>query len=110
MNLILCFSLLAFADIPPSDTQTCRSAKAGDSCRTDEGKSGACTEQTCSRLDYSNGTPPTSVSEPCLVCDADAKPSNASKKAENGCSTVGAAGASALGLALLLAAGITRRA
>lgn len=65
---------LAHADVPPADTEGCSGKAAGDACRTDAGEDGGCVTSTCSRLDYSNGTPPSSVQYECLLCDPSAKP------------------------------------
>ena len=64
-SLLAC---LAWADIPPRNTETCRSAKAGDNCKTDGQKAGTCVKQMCSRNDYSDGPPPKQVVYGCLVC------------------------------------------
>jgi len=57
------------ADLPPpEDVQVCSTSKVGDACEA-EGKSGTCVTQSCSRLDYSGGVPPKSVSYDCLRCD-----------------------------------------
>lgn len=65
---------VAHADVPPANTEGCSGKAAGDACTTDAGEDGGCVTSTCSRLDYSNGTPPTSVDYECLLCDASAKP------------------------------------
>ena len=74
LTLLALASLLlaapALADVPPPNTQSCQQAQEGAACKTDDGVAGACQKQTCSRLDYSNGTPPTSKSYDCLVCVA----------------------------------------
>jgi hypothetical protein len=62
------FACLAWADIPPKDSQSCRDAKAGAKCKTDEHKAGTCVKSTCSRNDYSEGPPPKLVAVECLVC------------------------------------------
>ncbi len=92
--LSLCLS--AHADVPPANIDGCDEKIAGDACKDDAGKSGACVKSTCSKLDYSNGTPPTSVDYECLLCDATAK-------SDNGCSSVGQVqGLGMLGLAAAL--------
>ena len=78
--LSLCLS--ARADVPPENVEGCNDKVAGDACTDDAGKRGACVKNTCSKLDYSNGTPPSSVDYECLLCDNTAT-------ADNGCSTVG---------------------
>lgn len=101
-----CFSLLvssAFADIPPSDLEGCEGRAAGASCKTDAGKSGACVDTTCSKLDYSNGTPPSSVNYDCRLCDASAKPAE-----EPGCNVV-SGGTGLVVMSVLLAVPLLRR-
>jgi MYXO-CTERM domain-containing protein len=74
MTFALAFAGMTFAgtaraDLPPSeDVEVCSGSKAGDACEA-EGKSGKCVTHSCSRLDYSGGTPPESVSYDCLRCD-----------------------------------------
>jgi len=63
------FASSARADVPPPNTTGCSTKKAGDACDTDDSKKGACKEATCSRLDYSQGTPPRSIEVPCLKCE-----------------------------------------
>lgn len=75
------FSLPMFADIILPDRAACQDKKADESCKVD-GKDGICMTTTCSRLDYSQGTPPRSVAYECLVC----KP--VVKAGEDGCSTL----------------------
>jgi len=71
------------ADVPPPNSEGCQNASKGARCRTDEGRSGVCETQTCSRLDYSNvddaGTPGTSNYD-CLICVA--------KSSDDGCAFV----------------------
>jgi hypothetical protein len=80
--LILLASLLAVlvwprplrADVPPPNSAQCNGKNAGDTCTTDDGKSGACASSTCSKLDYSDGTPPGTKTYPCLLCNAGPAP------------------------------------
>jgi hypothetical protein len=72
-SLLFLFCLLsgiAHADVIPPDVADCSSKKAGDACMLSmESKPGVCQESTCSRLDYSQGTPPKgSIEYPCLRC------------------------------------------
>src|SRR6185503_11422828 len=60
----------ALADVPPPDTQSCSNKQTGDACNTDDGRAGKCTDATCTKLDYSDGSPPTSVSYACKKCVA----------------------------------------
>jgi uncharacterized protein (TIGR03382 family) len=101
LSAALLLASASWADIPPPDTATCGDKQAVATCETDEGKSGTCQQSKCSRLDYSNGTPPTSVEYDCLKCAADtAKPSG------NGCSAVPGA---PLAATALLAGWLSRR-
>ena len=100
----------AFADIPPDDSAGCMSKAAGDACQKDDMSNGTCTSSTCTKLDYSMGTPPTSVEYACLLCKSG---SNGASDDEGGCSmkrggVVGAAGAWILGAAVLMFARRTR--
>ena len=140
---VACGALLyagsARADLPPpEDVQVCDSKKAGDACEA-EGASGTCVTESCSRLDYSGGVPPKSVSYDCLRCDtsgikpSEPKPSEpeatpspsptpevAEAPADSGgdavpveskgaCSVAGGSGSSSLGLLLLALVGRRRR-
>jgi hypothetical protein len=58
---------VALADVLPPNA-TCGNKKAGDSCETEEGKTGACKASECSRLDYSLGTPPGTEEYDCMLC------------------------------------------
>ncbi|MBL8918229.1 MAG: hypothetical protein JNJ54_05175 [Myxococcaceae bacterium] len=69
LTVLLLLTVPALADVPPANTTGCSSKKVGDSCETDDKKSGACRDATCTRLDYSRGTPPRSIEAPCLKCD-----------------------------------------
>lgn len=58
----------ARADLPPpEENMVCADKKVGDACEL-SGARGACVSDSCSRLDYSNGTPPETVSYECLRC------------------------------------------
>jgi hypothetical protein len=70
VGLLALFAGVAWADIPPSDTSGCGGKTAGESCKKDDGSEGSCVKSTCSRNDYSNGPPPTSVQYECLKCGA----------------------------------------
>lgn len=98
-SFLLSFCLSAQADVPPANIAGCDGKVAGDACTDDADKRGACVKSTCSKLDYSNGTPPSSVDYECLLCDDAAAP-------DSGCSNAGAP----VGLtALLLALPLLRR-
>jgi hypothetical protein len=60
------------ADVPPPNSAQCTGKNAGDTCTTDDSKAGACQSSTCSKLDYSDGTPPGTKTYPCLLCTAGA--------------------------------------
>lgn len=69
---------VARADLPPPNSSDCTNKKAGDSCVDDAMKPGACVSSTCTELDYSHGTPPTTTEVACLLCDTTAAPSSSS--------------------------------
>jgi len=64
------------ADVPPPNSAQCNGKSAGDSCTTDDSKAGACVSSTCSKLDYSDGTPPGTKTYPCLLCNAGPAPTS----------------------------------
>lgn len=99
--LTLPFAGAALADIPPPNTQGCANRKASDACKNDNGNDGTCTASKCSKLDYSKGTPPSTVEYDCLVC------TSSGGGTSGGCSMSAGTGASgalfaALALPLLL--------
>jgi hypothetical protein len=74
--LALASSLLpraARADLMPMDLAACASKAAGDACE-DGGTVGTCQPDKCSRLDYSNGTPPSLLEYDCIKCVPGAAP------------------------------------
>jgi hypothetical protein len=94
---ILAFALLASlslpaparADVPPPNLAGCDMKKAGDACVKDDDSDGTCVQQKCSKLDYSNGTPPTTVEYDCILCSgppATTPPDDADDGADDGCS------------------------
>ena len=89
MMLALLVPALASADIPPPNTESCGSQEAGASCKTDDGKAGACVKSTCSRNDYSNGVPPTTENYECLICEAGAKPTGSVSSSTSRCTLTG---------------------
>ncbi len=115
----LLFARTAAADeAPPESYFRCSGKKAGDACDVDGGP-GACIAKKCSKLDYSQGTPPQSVEYDCMDCvkgapvtpppsaTAGATPT-AAPAAKSGCRVDGGdAGLAAL--ALLALAGLRRR-
>lgn len=60
----------ARADLIPPDVSGCSGKSAGDACKLSGGGDGQCGKSTCSKLDYSQGTPPKSVTYDCLKCGA----------------------------------------
>jgi hypothetical protein len=94
---ILAFALLASlslpaparADVPPPNLAGCDMKKAGDACLKDDDSDGTCVQQKCSKLDYSNGTPPTSVEYDCTLCSgppATTPEGDTDDAADDGCS------------------------
>ena len=100
---VLALAFAAWADVPPPDISGCNGKAAGDACTRDDGSAGACAKATCSRNDYSNGPPPTSVSYECLRCEAGAAPAKKSS-----CASV--PGVTVVGLLALVAGGRRLRA
>lgn len=102
----------ASADVISPEEDACRGKPAGTACDAG-GKAGHCEASTCGRLDYSQGTPPRSVEEPCQVCvPGPAKGSERAGAKGKGCAVEGgqgAAGSALLGLALLALARRRRR-
>lgn len=111
MAVVMLTAGAVWADVPPADTQGCLQKAKGDACQTDASKAGACQSQTCSKLDYSDGSPPGTITYACLVCvpgataSVDAGSGGSATPVKTGC-TVG------FGLALPAAAllfGLRRR-
>ena len=72
-----------FADVIDPSEDVCSGANEGDACG-DPGQGvaeGTCQAAECSRLDYSNGTPPETVSYDCLICKSDASSSGPAPEA-----------------------------
>jgi MYXO-CTERM domain-containing protein len=94
------------------EEDSCRDKPVGTPCGVD-GQRGQCQASTCGRLDYSEGSPPKSVEEPCQVCVASpVKGTERTGAKSKGCSVSGAGGAAGsafLGLALLVLARRRRR-
>ena len=91
LGLVAALTAPARADVMAPDTQQCGSLKEGAACTTDSKHSGKCVKRKCGRLDYSKGTPPTSVQYDCLICE----------KGAGGCSMGGGAGGAHASLAAL---------
>jgi hypothetical protein len=117
-------SRVALADLaPPPDP--CDGKAKGDPC-----DSGVCVAETCSKLDYSKGTPPSSMEYECIKCRAkpadEAKPAAVTPTAapvtpapastpksapapkSGGCSIAGDGGGLSLALLLVLGVGYRR--
>jgi MYXO-CTERM domain-containing protein len=78
-SLSLFISLLVSASAaaaPPStggsgpEQEACSGRSAGDACTLPNNQLGTCAASTCNRLDYSGGSPPKSIEEPCVICQA----------------------------------------
>lgn len=54
-------------EAPPPSYYSCSGKAVGAVCEADEGP-GTCVASTCSRLDYSQGTPPRTIQSDCLKC------------------------------------------
>jgi len=52
--------------------EACKDRAVGDACTLPNRQLGTCASSTCNRLDYSQGSPPRSVEEACVVCQAGA--------------------------------------
>jgi hypothetical protein len=68
--VVIAWSSLSLADVPPPNSQGCLNKNAGDACTDDSNVARTCVAQTCTRLDYSRGTPPTSMTYACNLCQA----------------------------------------
>ena len=65
---VILIPLAARADIPPPETEPCKSASAGQAC-TYQGAKGTCQQSTCTGLDYSvDASVPGSRTYECLKC------------------------------------------
>ncbi len=90
-NVICVLSLLliqpAWADVVDPTEEVCTGAEVGDPCNADEFEtgsnlSGTCQEDECCRNDYTNGSPPETVCEPCLTCQMTPDEPDAEAEAE----------------------------
>jgi hypothetical protein len=94
LALALVFAPRDAAAQPPAagpDEAACEGKASGDACTLINGQAGACGPGTCARLDYSQGSPPKSIEEPCTVCKVGAPPLGSSETS----TTSGAAGSRA---------------
>lgn len=55
------------ADVIPPEVTACEKKAVGDTCAADS-KTGTCQQSKCAKLDYSDGTPPTSKEYDCVKC------------------------------------------
>ena len=112
----------AHADVVPPEVGACQNKSAGDACTVEGGTQGNCAAKKCTRLDYSDGTPPSSVEYDCVSCvttgaeppkeggtpDGSSKESDPMKKP--GCESFGSPSTSMLLVILLfLGVGFSRR-
>lgn len=67
--LLLLVPARSRADLPPPAIQTaCDRSTAGAACEHPSGQPAQCVAAKCSKLDYSQGTPPRSIEHDCLQC------------------------------------------
>jgi hypothetical protein len=97
----------ARADLTPPNSTECSNLNAGDACTDDSMHVGACTEMTCSELDYADGSPAGSRQVPCLICVAGAAPIDSSKNSS--CAFAIPTGPGVLALAALAIPVLARR-
>ncbi|UQA59190.1 hypothetical protein [Polyangium aurulentum] len=99
----------ARADVPPPDAEACHMKNDGDACKADDGSDHTCLQQKCSKTmpDGNGGT--TTTEYDCVLCNGPAVPSDTGggDAEDSGCAfrnraAAGAAGAWALGAAVLL--------
>lgn len=50
------------------EQEACAGRSVGDACTLPNRALGTCGQGTCNRLDYSQGSPPKAIEEPCIVC------------------------------------------
>lgn len=110
----LSLSAPALADVPPPNFEGCNMKKAGDACVKDDETNGTCVQQKCSKLDYSNGTPPTTVEYDCILCSGPpaTTPDDDDAADDDGCSVAlpgAAAGSMSAGAAIAAALLFMRR-
>jgi hypothetical protein len=73
---LLAVSNVAVAAPPPTtggsgsgpEQEACAGRALGDACTLPNRALGTCGQGTCNRLDYSQGSPPKAIEEPCTVC------------------------------------------
>jgi MYXO-CTERM domain-containing protein len=75
LGLLLCLSVGGpAAAAPPAsggagpEQEACAGRASGDACTLPNNQLGTCAPATCNRLDYSGGSPPKAIEEPCIVC------------------------------------------
>jgi MYXO-CTERM domain-containing protein len=104
---LLLSSSAARADLAPPNSTECDGKNAGDACTDDTMAVGACAEMTCSELDYSHGSPPSTKQVPCLLCVAGNAPVDSSKNSS--CALAVPSGPGALAVAALAIPFVLRR-
>lgn len=93
LAVVVLASAAAQADVAPPNSSQCGGKKAGDTCKTDDGKQGTCVESTCSRLDYSK-QPPGTTSYACMLCNAEGAGASSGGTSSGGSGTSGTSGTS----------------
>ena len=75
LGLLLCLVVGGpAAAAPPAsggagpEQEACAGRASGDACTLPNNQLGTCAPATCNRLDYSGGSPPKAIEEPCIVC------------------------------------------
>lgn len=69
--LALLFVATPAAAAPPGagpEEEACQGRSVGDACTLPNNQLGTCSNATCNRLDYSQGSPPKAIEEACVVC------------------------------------------
>lgn len=100
----------AYADVVPPNSTECSNLAAGAACVDDNKKPGVCTSQTCSELDYSDGSPPGTKQVPCVLCIAPDGGTTGSSSGGGGCAVVQAEASWGAWLAALAVPFVLRRA
>ena len=100
MLTIMFFSQLSYADIILPEQSSCKDKAKDDACTIND-KVGLCQESTCSKLDYSRGSPPQgTIKYTCLKCNTTLPAGTAvveAKEHEHDCAGVKTNSCNALG-------------
>lgn len=86
---LLTLSAIASADAIPPDVSACNGKQANDSCSWMT-VSGKCVSSKCGKLDYSDGSPPSTITYDCLECSASG--SDGGSESDGGTSSGGKGG------------------